>query len=128
MLTGRRTVTDHSPVDASEAGIGRAAVKGTIIGFVVVVAIVSGIALAGGAGMVSALEIGAFAALWAGPGWGGMVGAVRYADRMADDERRSQSLREPRSCPQPDPKLPSSPSAGSEPMERSSPAASPSTS
>ena len=89
MLIERRTVTGHTTIDAPEAGIGRAAVNGALLGFVVVLAVVTGIALAAGAGLISALGVGAFAALWGGPGWGGMVGAVRYADRIADDERNA---------------------------------------
>ena len=85
MLIERRT--GHTTIDAPEAGIGRAAVNGALLGFVLVLAIVTGIALAAGAGAVSALAVGAFAALWGGPGWGGMVGAVRYADRIDDGER-----------------------------------------
>jgi hypothetical protein len=93
MLIERRTVSGHTTVDGPEAGIGRAAVNGTLVGFVVVLAIVTGIALAAGAGVIGALGVGAFAALWGGPGWGGMVGAVRYADRIADDERRARPPR-----------------------------------
>ncbi|MGH9035844.1 MAG: hypothetical protein ACRD0O_08760 [Acidimicrobiia bacterium] len=87
MLIERRTVTSHTSVDASEAGIGRAAVKGAIIGYFAVLTIVSGIVLAAGAGLGVALAVGAYVAIWGGPGWGGMIGAQRHADRIADDER-----------------------------------------
>ncbi len=93
MLTERRAGGGQALTEASEAGIGRAAATGAAIGFVVVLTIVACIALAGGAGVVSALAVGAFAALWGGPGWGGMVGAVRYADRIADDERSAATAR-----------------------------------
>jgi hypothetical protein len=89
MLIERRTDRSEAP----ETGIGHAAVNGAIIGFVVVLTIVSGIALAAGAGLGSALGVGAFAALWGGPGWGGMVGAVRCADRIADEERKGRPPR-----------------------------------
>jgi hypothetical protein len=93
MLIERRAAASQIPAEASEAGIGRAAANGAVIGFIVVLAIVGGIALVAGAGMVSALGVGAFAAVWGGPGWGGMVGAVRYADRIADDERSATHRR-----------------------------------
>lgn len=89
MLTERRTATGHTPVDATEAGIGHAAVVGAIIGYFAVLTIVSGIVLAAGAGLGVALAVGAYVAIWGGPGWGGMIGAQRYADRIADDERRT---------------------------------------
>jgi hypothetical protein len=84
MLTEPRLVTGRAPVDAEAAGIGRAAVAGACVGFLVVLTLVGGIVLAAGAGVVSALGVGAFVALWGGPGWGGMVGAVRYADGLRD--------------------------------------------
>lgn len=87
MLTRHRTAVDPTAIDGMEAGIARAAAKGTLVGFVVVLTIVGGIALSAGAGVMGALGVGAFVALWGGPGWGGMVGAVRYADRIAENER-----------------------------------------
>jgi hypothetical protein len=90
MLIERRTVTNHTSVDASESGIGHAAVKGAIIGYFAVLTIVSGIVLAAGAGLGVALAVGAYVAIWGGPGWGGMIGAQRYADRIADDERSAR--------------------------------------
>lgn len=81
-------VSNHPPVNRSSS-IGHAAVYGTVVGFVVILSIVSSVALAAGGGLMSALGVGAFAALWGGPGWGGIVGAVRYADRIAEDERNA---------------------------------------
>jgi hypothetical protein len=46
--------------------------------------------LAAGAGLGVALAVGAYVAIWGGPGWGGMIGAQRYADRIADDERSAR--------------------------------------
>jgi hypothetical protein len=86
MLVEHRTVTGRTPLDEPAGGFGRAAAIGAVIGYFVVLTIVTGIALAAGAGVVSALAVGAFAALWGGPGWGGMIGAVRHADRVGDDE------------------------------------------
>lgn len=91
MLIERPTVTSHTRVDASEAGIGRAAVKGAIIGYFAVLTIVGGIVLAAGAGLGVALAVGAYVAIWGGPGWGGMVGAQRHADRIAEEERSRES-------------------------------------
>jgi hypothetical protein len=87
MLIERRTATGHLPADATEAGIGHAAVVGAVIGYVVVLTIVSGIVLIAGAGLDVALAVGAYAAMWGGPGWGGMIGAQRYADQIAEAER-----------------------------------------
>ncbi len=87
MLTGRRADGGRTPAEPSEAGISRAAVKGAIIGYLAVLTIVSGIVLAAGAGLGVALAVGAYVAIWGGPGWGGMIGAQRYADRTAGDER-----------------------------------------
>ena len=87
MLIVRRTATDHSPADVTEAGIGHAAVVGAAIGYFVVLAIVTGIVLIAGAGLGAALAVGAYAAIWGGPGWGGMIAAQRHADRVADAER-----------------------------------------
>jgi hypothetical protein len=91
MLTERRS-SGQAP-EASEAGIGRAAVKGAIIGYFAVLTIVAGIVLAAGAGLGVALAVGAYVAIWGGPGWGGMIGAQRCADRIADDERSAAHRR-----------------------------------
>ena len=50
MLIERRS-SSHAPAELSEAGIGRAAVKGAIIGYFAVLMIVAGIVLAAGAGL-----------------------------------------------------------------------------
>jgi hypothetical protein len=82
MLIDRQAVTGRPPVDAHAAAIGHAAVVGAVVGYVVVLAVVSGIVLASGAtGLGIALAIGAYVAVWGGPGWGGMIAAQRCADR-----------------------------------------------
>ena len=101
MLTEPRS-SSQAPAELSEAGIGRAAVKGVIIGYFAVLTIVAGIVLAAGAGLGVALAVGAYVAIWGGPGWGGMIGAQRYADRIADDER-SAAHRRVEHAPQPRP-------------------------
>ena len=66
MVSGHRPITDRRHVDASPADIGRAAAKGAVVGFVVVLTYYGSIALAADAGLISALGVGAFAALWGG--------------------------------------------------------------
>jgi hypothetical protein len=68
-----------------EAGIGRAAFIGAILGFFVLLPTVSLILLAAGAGVVSAVAVGAYVAVWGGPGFGAMFGAVRYVSQFGDD-------------------------------------------
>lgn len=93
MLTGRRADSGRAPVEPSEAGIGHAAVKGAIVGYLAVLTIMTGIVLAAGAGLGVALAVGAYVAIWGGPGWGGMIGAQHYADRIAGDERSASRRR-----------------------------------
>jgi hypothetical protein len=82
--------TGRSTMDSSEASIGRAAVKGAIIGFFAVLALVSTILFAvAGVSLGVALAVGAYVGIWGGPGWGGMVAAQRRADQLADEERRA---------------------------------------
>lgn len=60
----------------AESAALRGAVIGTVIGFVVVGAVTVAIALNAGTSVVAALGVGAFAAFWGGPGFGGMLGAT----------------------------------------------------
>ena len=60
----------------AESAARRGAVIGTVIGFVVVGAVTVAIALNAGTSVVAALGVGAFAAFWGGPGFGGMLGAT----------------------------------------------------
>lgn len=77
-------------VDSSDVSIGRAAVRGAIVGFFVVVALVGTILFAAaGVSVGVALAVGAYVGIWGGPGWGGMMAAQRRADRLDDDERRA---------------------------------------
>jgi hypothetical protein len=61
--------------------MGRVLYTAGAIGTVVMLAAGIGISLAGGTSFVDALGIGAFAALWGGPGFGGMAGAIYYLSR-----------------------------------------------
>jgi hypothetical protein len=89
MLTEAERATSRPAVDSADAGIGRAAVKGAIVGFFAVLTIVGSLVFLTGAGLGIALTVGTYAAIWGGPGWGGMMAAQKYADRLAEDERRA---------------------------------------
>jgi hypothetical protein len=69
-----------------DSGMGRVLYTAGVIGTVVMLGIGIGISLVGGTSFIDALGIGAFAALWGGPGFGGMAGAIYYLSR---EERRS---------------------------------------
>jgi hypothetical protein len=70
------------PAEASEdAGLVRAFVRGSIIGFVAVFVLLGGMTMAAGMGLAAALGVGAFTAFWGGPGFGGMMGAVPHYSR-----------------------------------------------
>jgi hypothetical protein len=64
-----------------QLGLGRAILLGSSIGFVVVATIVCLIALAAGYDAPDAIGVGAFAGLWGGPGFGGMMAATVAASR-----------------------------------------------
>jgi hypothetical protein len=71
-----------TPVATSEdAGLGRAFVRGSIVGAVAMFVLLGGMALAVGMGNGAALGVGAFTAFWGGPGFGGMMGAVLHYSR-----------------------------------------------
>lgn len=65
-------------VTGSPSGIGRAALVGALIGFFVVLILISAIVVAAGGGIGSGLGAGGFVALWGGPGFGAMFGAVLH--------------------------------------------------
>jgi hypothetical protein len=73
----------------TDAGIARAAIAGAAIGYLVALTLVATIVLVAGGGLFAALGVGAYVAIWGGPGFGGMVAAQRYADRLAAEERAS---------------------------------------
>jgi len=62
-------------------GLGRAVLRGSLIGFVMVASVALVIALLAGFGTTSALGVSAFAGMWGGPGFGGMLGATLAANR-----------------------------------------------
>jgi hypothetical protein len=63
-----------------ESGLVRAFIVGSIVGFVVTFVLCGGIALACGFSSGASLGVAAYTAVWGGPGFGGMMGAVlRYS-------------------------------------------------
>lgn len=75
-------------IDRSEGAVERAAgrgmVTGTIIGLVLLPAMVTIMMLYGGAAFAPAIGVGLFAGFWGGPGIGGMMGAILGAVRAKD--------------------------------------------
>lgn len=63
--------------------MGRAAVRGAIIAFVLVFAVATGIGLNAGFDLGGAAGLGLFAGFWGGPGFGGMLGATLHIIRAA---------------------------------------------
>jgi hypothetical protein len=91
MITEPEAVTRRGDGEAPEAGIGRAAVIGAILGYLVVFPLVSVILLVAGAGLVSAVAVGAYVAIWGGPGFGAMFGASYYVSKFTDKPSPSPS-------------------------------------
>ncbi len=65
--------------------LGRAFVRGTILGTVLVFLFCGGISLLAGLGIGAAIGVGAFTAFWGGPGFGGMMGATVYFSQHLED-------------------------------------------
>ena len=68
--------------EADESGIGRAAVIGSAIAAVIIWTFVALVAMYAGAHLGESIAMGAFAAFFGGPGFGGMLGAVTYIERQ----------------------------------------------
>src|SRR5204863_4023576 len=68
--------------EADESGVGRAAVVGAAIAAVIVWTFVALVALYAGAHLGESIAMGAFAAFFGGPGFGGMLGAVIYIEHQ----------------------------------------------
>lgn len=68
----------------ADDGIGKAFIAGSVIGFVLSFTLFGGVALLAGLGVGAAIGIGMFTALWGGPGFGGMMGAVLHFTKTAD--------------------------------------------
>lgn len=67
---------DAGQLESSDRAVLASFVKGSIIGAIVVFLVCGGITVAAGFGWGPAVGVGAFAAFWGGPGFGGMMGAV----------------------------------------------------
>lgn len=62
-------------------GIGRSFVVASLVGGLITFAVTGGITLLASHQVGPALGVGLFAAFWGGPGFGGMLGAVRASSR-----------------------------------------------
>ena len=69
-------MTDGAGADAIGDWFGRGADRGIALVFTMA-----------GVGLGTALAVGAFAGIWGGPGWGGMLAAQSCADRLEDAAR-----------------------------------------
>ena len=65
-------------------GIGHAVLRGSLVGFVIVATIAWLVARVAGYTTTDAFGVAAFAGLWGGPGFGGMMGATLAANRAQD--------------------------------------------
>ncbi len=68
--------TEREPVDAEARAVARGFVVGSMTGAVIVFLVSLAITVQAGFSVGAAVSIGAFAAAWGGPGFGGMLGAV----------------------------------------------------
>ena len=91
-ISGTADAAVIEPVAASiplavtaEERLGRAFIRGTIAGTVLVFLFCGGISLLAGLGVGAAIGIGAFTAFWGGPGFGGMMGATLYFSQHLED-------------------------------------------
>lgn len=83
-----KLATGRNSSDSTDASIGHAAVRGAIIGYFAVVALIGTLVFTvAGVGIGTALAVGAYVGIWGGPGWGGMVAAQIHADRIEAAER-----------------------------------------
>ena len=76
-------------VDGTDIGIGRAALIGAAIGFVVIGSLGVALALFAGAAPGAAAAVGVFAGVFGGPGFGGMLGAVIHVTRASEQPERA---------------------------------------
>jgi hypothetical protein len=78
-------VTRVAKALTADERLGRAFIQGTIVGTVLVFVFCGGISLLAGLGVAPAIGIGAFTALFGGPGFGGMMGATIYYSSHSED-------------------------------------------
>lgn len=75
-VTARASAAEIAPELTVDQRIGRAAWHGVLVGLVAMSALGTGMGLAAGCALVDSLALGAFAGVWGGPGFGGMLGAI----------------------------------------------------
>ena len=75
---------------AEEPRVGRAAMRGALLGFVLVAIGVTWMAYAGSADFGGAVGVGVFVGIWGGCGFGGMMGAILCITR-AEGREAAQS-------------------------------------
>lgn len=76
----------------SESAAGKGFIHGSIAGFIAVSLIGFFVALNAGAELWPAIGVAAFAGVWGGPGFGGMIGATLAALRHDDDQKKSSRI------------------------------------
>ena len=75
--------SQSDPSDAAPDAV-RAFVIGTVVGVIVVGGFCGGVTALFGGGAAGALAVGAFCALWGGPGFGGMMGFIVHQARSEE--------------------------------------------
>ena len=70
--------------DGSDAAVGRAAMRGAMLGFILAAPAFALVALLSGAEAGGAIAVGVFVGLWGGCGWGGMLAATRCLANAED--------------------------------------------
>lgn len=73
-------------MQADESRIGRAAVRGGLVGFVAVTVMITALVAAVGGG-AEAVGVGVFVGIFGGIGFGGMLAASVSSDRLAKEEK-----------------------------------------
>jgi hypothetical protein len=79
------------PGDVAGSRVARTAYTAFGIGTVVMFAVGIGICLAVGTSFVDALGVGAFVAIWGGPGFGGMAAGIMYTSREEARRRAEEA-------------------------------------
>lgn len=77
----------------SESAASKGFVRGSIAGFTLVFAIGFLVALNAGAEIWPAIGIAAFAGVWGGPGFGGMIGATLAAVKHDEEEDAASRIK-----------------------------------
>ena len=81
----RETIADTAPA-ATEPNVGRNAMVGYVVGFVVAVVSITIAGTLTGFGFVNSLGLGAFVGMWGGGGFGAMMGGTVPLARHLDTQ------------------------------------------